>query len=78
MMIKKNSKEKIINENDVDHVFESIYCTIVSNMQKSLEKGSGLIIDLVINHKINISKFNPLAGSSYIKLPKEFKPSKKA
>ena len=41
-------------------------------MQKSLGKGSGWIIDLVIGHTISISKYNPLAGRNYIKLPKEF------
>ena len=40
-------------------------------MQKSLVKGSGWIIDSVIDHTISISKYNPLAGSSYIILPKE-------
>ena len=40
-------------------------------MEKSLGKGSRWIIDSVIDHTINISKYNPLAGSSYIKLPKE-------
>ena len=34
-------------------------------------KGSGWIIDSVIDHTVSISKYNPLAGSSYIKLPKE-------
>ena len=29
------------------------------------------IIDSVVDHTIDISKYNPLAGSSYIKLPKE-------
>ena len=29
------------------------------------------ITDSVVDHTINISKYNPLAGSSYIKLPKE-------
>ena len=32
-----NSKaETIINESDIDDVFESIYSTIISNIQKSL------------------------------------------
>ena len=39
-------------------------------MQKSLGKDSGWIIDSVIEH-INISVYNHLADSSYIKLPKE-------
>ena len=63
--------EIIVNESDIDDLFESIYFTIISNIQKSLRKGSGSIIDSVIDHTISISVYNPLAGSSYIKLPKE-------
>ena len=33
-------------------------------------KGSGQIIDSVIDHTICIFKCNPFAGSTYIKLPK--------
>ena len=40
-------------------------------------KGSGWIIDSVIEHNINISKYYTLAGSSYIKITKKAKPSKK-
>ena len=60
-----------INESGIDDVFKSIYTTIITNMQKSLGKDSGWIIDSMIDHTISISKYNPLAGSSYIKLPKE-------
>ena len=56
----------------------SIYRAIIPNIQKSLEKGSGCIIDSVFNHTINISKHNPSAGSSYIKLPKELDHPKKS
>ena len=52
-------------------MFKSIYTTIIANKQKSLGKGSGWIIDSVIDHNISISKYNPLVGSSCIKLPKE-------
>ena len=52
-------------------MFKSIYTTITTNIQKSLGKGSGWIFDSVIDHAISISKYNPLAGSSYIKLPKK-------
>ena len=73
-----NSKaEKSINESDINVMFESIYTTIMSNMQKFLGKDSGWIIDSVIDHTINISKYNPLAGCSYIKLPKELDHPKK-
>ena len=46
----------------MNNVFESIYSTIISNIQKSLGKGSGWIIYSVIDL---------LAGSSYMKLLKE-------
>ena len=39
-------------------------------MQLSLRKGTGWTIDSVTDHTINISKYNPLTGSNYIKLPK--------
>ena len=56
---------------DTNDKLESIYSTIISNIQRSLEKSLGWIIDPAIDHNINISKYNPLAGSSYIKLPTE-------
>ena len=57
----------------MDNVFESIYATIISDIQISLGKGSGWVIDSVIEHNIvqSLSKNNPLAGSSYIKLQKD-------
>ena len=63
--------EIIIVESDMGDVFQSIYTTIISNIQKSLGKGSAWIIDAFTDHTASISKYNPLAGSSYIKLPKE-------
>ena len=72
-----NSKaEIIINESDIDDVFESIYTTIITNIQKSLGKGSGWIIDSVIDHNISISKYNSVAGTSYIST-KRIRSSKK-
>ena len=38
--------------------------------KKSLGKGLAWIIDSVTDHNISISKYNPLAGSSCIKLSK--------
>ena len=45
----------IIYESDIDDVFQSIFSTIISNIQKSLGKGSDWIIDSVIEHTISIS-----------------------
>ena len=60
--------ETIINESDIDdNVFKSTYTTVISNIQKLLGKGSSWITDSVIEHNINVSKYNHLAGSSYMK-----------
>ena len=59
--------EIIINESNIDDVFESLYSTVISNTKKSLGKDSLLII----------SKYNPLARSSYIILPKKIRQFKK-
>ena len=73
-----NSKaESIINEIDIDDVFQSIYSTIMSNTQKYLGQDSDWITDSVIDHNLDISKHNHLPGSSYIKLPRELDYPKK-
>ena len=71
--------EIIINENDIDNVFKSIYTIvfkliysiIIENIQKSSGNSSGWIIDSVIHHTLSVSKYNPFAASRYIKIPKE-------
>ena len=56
--------EIIINKSDIDDLFQSIYTTIISNIQISLGKSSGWITDSFIDHTISISKYNPIDGSS--------------
>ena len=55
--------EAIINESVIHNLFESIYCTIISNIQKFLGKGFGWIIYSIFNDTINISKYNPFSCS---------------
>ena len=62
--------EAVIHESEIYDAIESIYTTAISNVQNYLVKGSGWVTDLVIDD-INISKNNPVVGSSYAKLPKE-------
>ena len=53
-----NSKaEIIIDETDIDDVFQSIYTTIISNTKKSLGKASGWIIDSIIDHTISNTNY---------------------
>ena len=72
-----NKVKTVINESDIGDVFQSIYNTTISNMQKSLGKGSSWITDSGKDHNFDIWKYNPLAGSSYNKLLKELYHSKK-
>ena len=53
-------------------MFQSIYTTIISNIEKFTGKGAEWIIDSVIDHTTSMSKYNSLAGSSHIKLPKSY------
>ena len=69
--ILSQKQKRLLMRVNIDDVFESIYTTIILNIQKYIGKGLGLIIDSVVDHTIDISKFNPLADSSYIKLTKE-------
>ena len=55
-----------INESDIDDVFQSVYTTFITNIQRSLGKGPDWNIDSVIDHTISFSEYNLLAGSSYI------------
>ena len=66
--------ETIVNESDSDDVFESIHSRIISNIQKSLGKGSGWIIDSVIDHTISISTFS---WKQLYKITKRIRPFKK-
>ena len=68
--------EIIINESGLDDLFQSIYTKIITKLQKSSGKGLGWIIVSVIDHTVSTFNYNPLAGSSYIKLPKELDHSK--
>ena len=49
----------------------------MSNIQKFLGKGSDGIRDSVLDDTVSISKYDPLAASSYIKLPKELEHPRK-
>ena len=63
--------ETITNESHIDNVFKSIYTAVIKNIQNFSLKDSRWIIDSVIYRTNSISKYNTLAGRSYIRLPKE-------
>ena len=44
--------EIIVNESDIDGIFESIYTKVISSIQNSLRKGSDWIINSVTEHSL--------------------------
>ena len=66
-----NSKaETIINETNIGDVISiNLYCNYFKHTKISWKVLLWIIVS-VVSH-VNISKYNPLAGSSYIKLPKK-------
>ena len=49
----------------------------MTKRQKFQAKGSGWTNHLVVKKIINVPKYKPLSGSSYIKFPKELNNSRK-
>ena len=44
--------EIIVNESDIDGIFESIYTKVISSIQNSLRKGSDWIINSATEHSL--------------------------
>ena len=57
--------------------FNQLILQLYKNIPKLFGHGSGWIIDSVINQNINISNYNLLAASSYMKLLKQLDHSKR-
>ena len=68
--------ELIINKTDIKTLLISSQQIILNRISQWVSEGSGWIINSIINHYINIAKYNPLNGSSYIDLPPELKNNK--
>ena len=72
-----NSKPKtIINANDLQPFLDVNVEQILNTIHKWISQGSAPIINSIDGHFINIIQYEPLAGSSYIKLPTELQHSK--
>ena len=72
-----NSKAKtIIDENEINEIKESIQTSnqeILNGITVWLSEGSGWTVESIDDQHINIVKYKPLKGSSYIELPSEFR-----
>ena len=70
IFIQSKKQEQLCEIESDTYVFQSIYATITTNLQKSLGKDSGRITYSVTDHTTSILEYNPLSGNSYTKLPK--------
>ena len=67
-----NSKPKTItNANDFQESLDVNVEQIMNDIHKWISEGSAWIIKSINGHYINIIKYEPLTGSSYIQLPSE-------
>ena len=68
-----SSTDLIINETDIKSSLQASQQQILNKIAQWISEGSGWTIQSIENHYINIVNYNPLKGSSYIKLPQELK-----
>ena len=69
--------QTVTNDVYIDNLLQITQQQIVNKIQKWISKGSAWIIQSVDGHFINVAKYRPLRGSSYIPLPKELQNSAK-
>ena len=73
-----NSKPKtIINNTEINEALQLSKQQILNMIAQWISEGSGWTIESVHNHYLNIVQYQPMKGSSYIKLPQELRNSAK-
>ena len=73
-----NSKaQTIINNTEINEALQMSKQNILNQISQWISEGSGWTIQSVDSHYLNIVKYKPISGSSYIKLPSELRNSKK-
>ena len=63
--------QRVTNEEEIANLLQITQQQIVNMIQQWISEGSAWIIKSVDGHFINVVKYRPLRGSSYIPLPKE-------
>ena len=73
----KSKAREIINENDIETVISEAGNKIINRISEWISEGSGWVIKSVDKHEIDVAKYEPLRGSSYLPLPEKNKKIKK-
>ena len=69
--------KKCTNDIEIEELLKLALEQIIKTIAQWLSEGSGWVIESVDKHYLNIVKYNPMKGSSYIQLPKELRNPKK-
>ena len=72
-----STPQTIINQMEIADSLQSSKQQILNKIAQWISEGSGWTIKSVDSHYLNIVKYKPLKGSSYIQLPYELRNSKK-
>ena len=73
-----NSKpQTIINNTEIPEALQLSKQQILNMIAQWISEGSGWTVESVDNHYLNVVKYEPMKGSSYIKLPQELRHHKK-
>ena len=69
-----NSKAKTVTHPDmINNLIMEAEEEICNKIADWLSKGSNWVIELILDHYLNIIGYTPLRGSSYLPLPKELR-----
>ena len=72
-----SSAQTIINETEIAESIQITQNQIINKIQQWISEGSAWLIQSVDSHFINVVKYQPIKGSSYIPLPEELRNSSK-
>ena len=72
-----NKAQTIINNTEIPSTFQLSKQQILNMIAQWISEGSGWTVESVDNHYLNIVQYEPMKGSSYIKLPQELRNSGK-
>ena len=72
-----STAQTIINQTEIHEALQMSKQGIINKIAQWVSEGSGWTIQSVDNHYLNIVKYMPLRGGSYIPLPKELRNSAK-
>ena len=72
-----STSQTIINEMEINEALQMSKQNILNKIAQWISQGSGWTVQSVDNHYLNIAKYEPMKGSSYIQLPNELRNSKK-